>query len=147
MRVKLIHVAIAATFAMTVGAYAQTGSAPAMSKEAQSPAGAPPDRTERPPTDTPAGNNFTFRSLDANKDGAISRDEAKNSAELAKRFNELDKDGDGKLSPQEFGAWGGSAPTGAMGSSPSSSPMSGATRSSPSPSGSSGTGSEPKRGY
>ncbi len=145
MQVKLIHVAIAATFAMTVGAYAQTGGAPA--KGAQSPAGAPPDRTERPPTDTPAGNNFTFRSLDANKDGAVSRDEAKNSAELAKRFSELDRDGDGKLSPQEFGALGGSATTGAMGSSPSSSPMSGATRSSPSPSGSSGTGSEPKRGY
>ena len=97
--------------------------------------------------DTPAGNNFTLRSLDTNKDGVISRDEAKSSPELAKRFNEMDKDGDGKLSVQELGGLGGSAPTGAMGSSPSSNPMSGATRSSPSPSGSSGAGSEPKRGY
>jgi len=147
MQVKVIQVAIATTFAMTIGAYAQTGGNPAMSKGAQSPAGASTDRTERPPTDTPAGNSFTFRSLDTNKDGGISRGEAKHSAELAKRFNELDKDGDGKLSLQELGAWSGSAPTGAMGGSTSSSSMSGATRSSPSPTGSSGSGSEPKRGY
>lgn len=145
MQVKLIPIAIAATFAMTVGAYAQTSGNPAMSKGAQSPAGAPPDRTERPPVDTPASSNFTFRSLDTNKDGAVSRDEAKSSAELSKRFNEMDKDGDGKLSLQELSGWDGSPTAATVGSSPGSSPMSGETRSSPSRS--SGTGSEPKRGY
>ena len=48
-----------------------------------------------------------FSSFDTNKDGSISADEAKSNAELTRRFKSLDKDGDGKLSPTEYGAWSG----------------------------------------
>ena len=44
-----------------------------------------------------------FRSLDANNDGFLSRDEAAR-AQLIGRFRELDVDGDGRLSQSELGA-------------------------------------------
>ena len=56
-----------------------------------------------------AGSPMTFNSLDTNKDGHVSRDEAKNSSELSKQFSQLDKDGDGKLSAAELA--GSPAPT------------------------------------
>jgi EF hand len=43
----------------------------------------------------------TFRELDRNGDGFISRDEA--NGPLLTYFDDLDKDRDGKLSPQELG--------------------------------------------
>jgi EF hand len=46
-----------------------------------------------------------FRKYDTNNDGYISSEEAKSSKGLTKSFKGLDKDGDGKLSAQEFGAW------------------------------------------
>ncbi len=46
-----------------------------------------------------------FKKYDANNDGSISREEAKSSSGLSSRFKDLDKDGDGKLSAQEFGGW------------------------------------------
>jgi len=108
MRFKISCIALAAAFAIPV--YAQMSDTPANPKSAQSSAGAPP-RAERPPQDTATGSSMTFRSLDANKDGFVSRDEAKNSNELNRRFNELDKDGDGKLSPQELSGFGSSSPS------------------------------------
>jgi hypothetical protein len=47
---------------------------------------------------------LTFNSFDANKDGFISRQEAATSPLLASQFAQLDKDGDGRLSPEELGA-------------------------------------------
>jgi hypothetical protein len=45
-----------------------------------------------------------FNSFDTNKDGYISRQEASASSLLAREFNQLDKDGDGRLSVDELGA-------------------------------------------
>src|SRR5262245_8174785 len=45
-----------------------------------------------------------FERLDRNKDGFVTRDEAKDATELQGRFTELDKNNDGKLSPAEMGA-------------------------------------------
>jgi hypothetical protein len=70
------------------------------------PAARAPSASGTAPRD--AGAPMTFNSLDANKDGHISREEAKNSSELNKQFSQLDKDGDGKLSAAELGS--GSAP-------------------------------------
>ena len=43
-----------------------------------------------------------FNSFDVNKDGSISRQEAAASSMLASQFDQLDKDGDGKLSVDEL---------------------------------------------
>jgi hypothetical protein len=45
-----------------------------------------------------------FNSFDANKDGSLSREEARASSLLASQFDQLDKDGDGRLSVEELGA-------------------------------------------
>lgn len=110
MRTKLIVIALAAAFPL--GAYAQGTTKP--------------DQQQRPgassPTPAPQGGSAaggggvqpgTAR-LDINRDGLISREEAKASSELSSRFNELDKNGDGSLSAEELS---GSGP-GASGSSP-----------------------------
>ena len=43
-----------------------------------------------------------FNALDKNKDGYISRSEAKGNPTLSKNFKQADKDGDGKLSRTEY---------------------------------------------
>lgn len=43
-----------------------------------------------------------FQELDRNRDGALSRDEANDAAELQTRFSELDANNDGKLSLDEY---------------------------------------------
>ena len=45
-----------------------------------------------------------FNSFDTNKDGSLSRQEASTSSLLASQFDQLDKNGDGKLSVDELGA-------------------------------------------
>lgn len=54
----------------------------------------------------PASGHYTsFRQLDTNQDGYITRDEARDSPAVTRRFNELDRDGDGRISPEEQRAW------------------------------------------
>ncbi|HEX6734310.1 MAG TPA: EF-hand domain-containing protein [Azonexus sp.] len=43
-----------------------------------------------------------FKELDTNKDGYVSRDEGKRSAELTSRFSDLDTDRDGRIGNSEF---------------------------------------------
>jgi len=56
-------------------------------------------QTMNPPADEPVA----FQTLDENDDGFISRDEAKGTY-LANRFDALDTDHDGRLSPSEVAA-------------------------------------------
>ena len=72
------------------------GDPPSSSRPAPS---RPRNPVDRSATDIAAA---TFHSFDTDKDGYISRDEAKESPELTRRFNELDKDGDGRLSLEEL---------------------------------------------
>ena len=51
-----------------------------------------------------AGRSQRFDMLDRNRDGYISRDEAKDADELQTRFSELDTNNDGKLSREEYDA-------------------------------------------
>jgi hypothetical protein len=61
-----------------------------------------------PSVGAPAGGGLTgpaaFSASDANADGFISREEAKNQP-LEAAFNEVDQDQDGRVSPQEFGRY------------------------------------------
>src|SRR5262245_14814518 len=70
-----------------------------------------PPKTDTPKTDTPqtsttdnaADNQWPdFATLDKNGDGSISKDEAKAQSLLASRFQEIDRDADGKLSAAEY---------------------------------------------
>jgi len=54
----------------------------------------------------PASGHYTsFRQLDANQDGYITRDEARDSPALIRRFSEMDRNGDGRISPEEQRDW------------------------------------------
>jgi hypothetical protein len=48
---------------------------------------------------------LAFSTLDTNKDGKLSRNEARADPELYAAFDMLDANHDGFLSPQEFQAW------------------------------------------
>ncbi|MGQ0525814.1 MAG: hypothetical protein ACT4P8_19390 [Betaproteobacteria bacterium] len=65
------------------------------------------------------GSASTMKRLDTDKDGSVSRDEAKKDSNVSKRFKELDKDNDGKLSSTELNA---AQATGAGGSTKGSTP-------------------------
>ena len=78
-----------------------------------------------PPATASAGSSSVLKSLDTNNDGFVSRDEAKKSTDIDKRFSQLDLDRDGKLSQAELNtasspAAGGTPPKGSMSSTPSS---------------------------
>jgi hypothetical protein len=87
------------------------------------PKGAPsPGSATSSKAGAPGSASAAFKELDANKDGHISRDEAKRLKAVSDRFTELDLNRDGKLSQIELDA--GSSPaagaprTGTTGSSP-----------------------------
>jgi len=93
---SLIAVAVAAAFALPVAATAASHSAP------RSPAATSPSSPGGA-----AGNGSSVSSmkrLDTNNDGSVSREEAKKDTNISKRFKELDKDNDGKLSATELSA-------------------------------------------
>ncbi len=56
------------------------------------------------------GTPLTFNSFDANRDGYIAREEAATSPLLARQFDQLDRNGDGRLSQDELGAAAQEAP-------------------------------------
>jgi Ca2+-binding EF-hand superfamily protein len=85
MKRTLIVVALAAAFPLSALAQSTYPSAPAKEKG-------------------PSLNTF-----DKDKDGYVSREEAKSSRELSSRFGELDKDNDGKLSAQEMSGTNGAS--------------------------------------
>lgn len=72
---------------------------------AQTTAEATPPETTSPIRDTAAPTPMSFEELDANGDGAVSKDEAAVDPALAQAFDTLDKDADGKLSPAEYAAY------------------------------------------
>ena len=77
-----------------------------------------------PPSEASASSSSVLKSLDTNHDGFVSRDEAKKSTDIDKRFGQLDLDRDGKLSQAELNAAGspaagGTPPKGSMSSTPS----------------------------
>src|SRR5258708_33459673 len=96
----LIAVAAAGAFALPVGAVASAGGDNIVIAHS---GGSGADGAMKQ-TGTGATADSRFERLDKNHDGFISRDEAKDAAELNTRFSELDTNNDGKLSPEEYGA-------------------------------------------
>jgi hypothetical protein len=91
---SLVSAAAGAAFALTANAQMGGGSYPSNSS------GAAPDASAAAPS-------AAFSKLDTNKDGYISKAEAKKDKELSKSFDSLDANHDGKLDPAEFAAYGG----------------------------------------
>ena len=125
----LIAAAVAAAFALPLTSQAndnivvaQGGDTGASNRQeganppGQASPGAPRSSTSGMDRDTgaahrtnPAGSGATakhgrFEALDKNRDGFVSRDEAKDADELNTRFSELDANNDGKLSREEYNA-------------------------------------------
>ncbi|NMG74678.1 hypothetical protein [Aromatoleum diolicum] len=76
-----------------------------MTSTAAEPAKSPPATLEASPVD--AGRTEVppmFKELDQDKDGQVSKDEAKRSAEILARFDTLDSDRNGKVSIVEWAA-------------------------------------------
>lgn len=64
------------------------------------------DAPSNPPHSTPAPSSpRPFEELDANADGAISKDEAAVDPPLAQAFGTLDTDADGRLTPEEYAVY------------------------------------------
>lgn len=102
MKSKLIVLAIAAVFPLSALAQ-QTPSSPARTPESQSPPGSQtPNAPGAPKQYGSGGPSSGSVNLDTNNDGFVSREEAKKSSEVSRKFNDLDKDGDGKLSTKEM---------------------------------------------
>ena len=101
-------IALAAACALPLSAHAQGTTAPSP----PSPSMSTPPSTMAP--GSPLSDPFTgksFSSVDTNGDGFISREEAAKAQGFFGRFEELDKDGDGKLSQTEINAAGGPGST------------------------------------
>jgi len=103
MNVKsLIAAAVAAAFALPLAAYAEGDKASSATSGGSS-AAASSSGGGQATAGATAGAEQMFKDLDKNKDGFISREEAKGSPH-EKEFDKLDKNGDGKLSREEHAA-------------------------------------------
>lgn len=67
-------------------------------------------RTKPEPAETATPPPRTFEELDANDDGAIGKDEAAVDPALVQMFGTLDKDADGRLTPDEYAVHARGAP-------------------------------------
>ena len=65
--------------------------------------GTPAPATTPGPAATGAQAAPIFEQLDSNRDGFVTKEEAKRSADVTARFKALDADRDGKISAAEFG--------------------------------------------
>ena len=97
---SLITAAVAAAFALPLAAYADGDKA---SSSGGSSAAASSSGGGQASAGASSGAEQMFKDLDKNKDGFISREEAKGSPH-EKEFDKLDKNGDGKLSREEHAA-------------------------------------------
>jgi len=68
------------------------------------PASAAGDKANTAPAGRTSPGAALLERLDRNKDGFVTRDEARDATELQGRFAELDKDNDGKISAAEMRA-------------------------------------------
>lgn len=94
----LIAAAIAALFALPMAATAaEKSSGPSATSSGASSA-------DKSGSAGNGGSASMMKRLDTDKDGSVSRDEAKKDSNISKRFKELDKDNDGKLSATELNA-------------------------------------------
>jgi len=70
---------------------------------AQAPAASPPVKEQAPSAaPAPAQSSLLFEQLDANRDGFVTVEEAKRSADITARFKTLDANRDAKISADEF---------------------------------------------
>lgn len=119
MKTKLIAIALAA--ALPLGAYAQMSNPPG---QQQRPGASDPTQPSPRGSGATQGGGSTqpgAARLDINRDGLISREEAKSSPELNSRFSELDRNRDGALSADELS--NASSRSGSSGGTSGSSPM------------------------
>ncbi len=70
----------------------------------------PQDEPTEPAQKTAPAPPRSFTELDANADGAISKDEAAVDPALTQSFGTLDKDADGRLTPEEYAAYAQGTP-------------------------------------
>lgn len=90
--------AMAVAFALLAAPFAQAQDA-ARERGTEGAQQAPSATTPPPSAPRP------FEELDTNADGAIGKDEAAVDPPLAQAFGTLDKDADGRLTPEEYAAY------------------------------------------
>jgi hypothetical protein len=96
---------IAVAVASAVPGLALAQAATSQPQEGRTPPGSqasPGSIDQRAATGRSGGSAALFERLDRNKDGFVTRDEARDATELQGRFAELDKDNDGKISSSEM---------------------------------------------
>ena len=122
MRTRTTLIAIALAAAFPLGAYAQTSSQPG---QQQRPGASDPTQPAPRGGGATQGGGSTQGAarLDINRDGVISREEAKSSPELSSRFSELDRNRDGALTADELSNASSPSGSGSSGGTSGSSPM------------------------
>ena len=118
MQKILIAIAVAGAFAAPVAAQMSPGADKTPQAQPVPPV---PQKPAEPKSGAGATAPSTFDALDRNKDGYLSRDEAKDAA-WSNRFSELDKDNDDRLSRSEFEAMTSSGAAGATVNAPDRTP-------------------------
>lgn len=83
----------------------------------------PPASGKQGSQSNPSGSaDASFRSMDTNNDGFLSRDEVKGNSSFSRQFNEIDKDRDGRISPSEYSGRSTQGDAGTKGPRDSSAP-------------------------